>query len=114
MAFDKTAWDPSPAQLAGFAVTASWFLAWAIEFFVVKEQDVGGMFRTIFNGLTGSGPLEPIWTPLIFGLVAPFLILWGVMMVDRKNLKYKRIVLGVGIVLLTALWVMADLKMRVV
>ncbi|MCA9449601.1 MAG: hypothetical protein KC931_20945 [Candidatus Omnitrophica bacterium] len=114
MAFDKTAWDPTPAQMAGFAVFASWILAWAIEFFIVKEDDVAALLRTLFKGLTGSGPLEPIWTPLLFGVLIPFLALFGVMMADRKNLKFKRIVLGVGLIGLTALWVLADLTMRIV
>jgi len=112
MAFDKKAWDPTPAQFAAFAIPISWIAAYLVEKLLLAETDVAVCLRKILAGLTGGGPLHLVWTPIILGVVVPFLFLWGLMMFDRKNMKYKRIVLGVGILVFTATLVLADLKIQ--
>jgi hypothetical protein len=111
MAFDKAAWDPTPAQFASFAVFVSWILAYLIEF-LLSESDVADCLGSVLAGLTGSGSLQPIWTPLLLGFAVPFLLMWGVMMFDRKNLKFKRLIFTLGVLAMTAILILADLKIE--
>ncbi len=112
MAFDKAAWDPSPAQFAGYAVVVSWISAYLIEF-LLKESDVSGCLRSLFAGMTGSGSLQSIGSPLLLGVVAPYAVLWGLMMWDRKNMKIKRVFFTIGVAGLTALLVLGDLRLQI-
>ncbi len=110
MTFDKNAWDPTPAQLSVFAVVIAWGSAYLLEWLILNETDVSGVFRSILAALTGSGSLELIWKPIVFGIVIPFFSIWGIMMFNQKDLKYKRIVLTAGTVGLIAVLVLIDLK----
>ena len=112
MAFDKNAWDPSPSQLAAFSVAVAWIAAYLYERFVAGETDVATCLRAIFDGLTGTGTLNAALAALVQFFVGPFVLIGGVLWIDRKNLTYKRFVLALGIVGLTVFLVVGDLKFR--
>lgn len=103
MGFDKKAWDPTPAQFAAFATAAGWIFAWLAEFFILRETDVSGTLGKFVSAMMGDLPASRIITPLLAGFAAPFIILWGVMLFDRKSMNFKRAVLTLGAAILAGL-----------
>jgi len=109
MAFDKTAWDPTPSQYTALGMVFAWVTAMVVEFFLFGQSDASDCVQKILSSAFHVRFDSDFWNPLVLWFLVPFAAFY----VPMKFLKkYRKRILLAMTATYTLVLILVDLKVK--